>query len=164
MTDISEKIRNHFAVFFLLIALLCAVVDIILFGTAIPEAVLAYILLFNIGIQGILAGFMHWYGPTAEKIAEKIGWKPGSQFQKEVAAADAAFGVLGVIAFFLRDNFLVATVIGASIMLFFMGIGHVLDIRKSRNISPYNAGSVVYFDLLIPIAMIVLLVFWKMGY
>jgi hypothetical protein len=49
-------------------------------------------------------------------------------------------------------------------MIFFMGIGHVLDIRKSRNISPYNAGSVVYFDLLIPIAMIVLLVFWKMGY
>jgi len=164
MTAINEMIRDHYAVAFLVIAVLCAVVDIILFRTAIPEAVLVYILLFNIGFQGILAGFMHWYSPAADKIAEKIGWKPKSPFQKEVAAADAAFGVLGVIAFFLRDNFLVATVIGASIMLFFMGIGHVLDIRKNRNISPYNAGSVVYFDLLIPIAMIVLLVLWKTGY
>jgi len=163
MPDIREKIRDHYAVFFLAIALLCAMVDIILFRTAVPQAVLAYILLFNIGFQGILAGFMHWYGPTADKIAEKIGWKLKSPFQKEVAAADAAFGVLGVLAFFIRDNFLVATAIGAAIMLFFMGVGHVLDIRKNRNISPYNAGSVVYFDLLLPIAMIALLVFWKMG-
>ena len=157
-------IRDHYAVVFLAFALLCAVVDIILFGTPVPEAVLAYILLVNIGLQGILGGFMHWYGPTADKTAQKIGWQAGSPFQKEVAAADAAFGVLGVLSFFIRDNFLVATVIGASVMLFFMGIGHVLDIRKSRNVSPYNAGSVVYFDLLIPIAMIVLLVLWKMGY
>ena len=150
--------------FFLAIALLCAVVDIILFRTDVPEAVLAYILLFNIGFQGILAGFMHWYSPTADKIAEKIGWGSKSPFQKEVAAADAAFGVLGVLSFFIRDNFLVATAIGAAIMLFFMGVGHVLDIRKNRNISPYNAGSVVYFDLLLPLAMIVLLVLWKTGY
>jgi len=163
MTDIGEKIRDHYAVFLLIIALLCAVADIILFGTAVSEAVLAWILLVNIGFQGILAGFMHWYGPAAEKTAEKIGWQPKSPFQKEVAAADGAFGVLGILSFFIRDSFLVATVIGASVMLFFMGIGHVLDIRKSRNISPYNAGSVVYFDLLIPVAMIVLLVLWKLG-
>jgi Family of unknown function (DUF6790) len=163
MTDIGEKIRDHYAVFLLVTALLCAAADIILFRTAIPEAILAWILLVNIGFQGILAGFMHWYGPAAKKTAKKIGWLPGSPFQKEVAAADAAFGVLGICAFFIRDNFLVATVIGASVMLFFMGIGHILDIRKTRNISPYNAGSVVWFDLLIPVAMIILLVLRKTG-
>jgi len=108
MTGIHEKIGKHYAVAFLVITLLCAAIDIILFRTAIPEAVLAWILLLNIGVQGILAGFMHWYSPAADKIAVKIGWKPGRPFQKEVAAADAAFGVLGVIAFFIRDNFLVA--------------------------------------------------------
>ena len=164
MTNLSETIRDHFAVFFLVIALLCAVVHIILFRTAVPETILAYILLINIGFQGILAGFMHWYGPVADTLAEKLGWLPKSPFQKEVAAADAAFGVLGVLSFFIRDNFLVATVIGGSVMIFFMGIGHVLDIRKSKNISPYNAGSVVYFDLLLPVVMIVLLVLWKTGY
>jgi hypothetical protein len=50
--------------------------------------------------------------------------------------AYAAFGVLGILSFFFHDNFLIATVIGASFMLFFMGVGHVLDIQKSRNISP----------------------------
>jgi hypothetical protein len=164
MTTTGEMIRDHYAVFFLAAALICAAADIIIFKTDVFEAVLIWIVLVNIGFQGMLAGFMHWYGPTAEKTAEKIGWQPKSPFQKEVAAADAAFGVLGICAFFLRDNFLVATVIGASIMLFFMGIGHVLDLKKNRNLSPYNAGSVVWFDLLIPVAMIILLVLWKTGY
>lgn len=117
----------------------------------------------NIGLQGLLAGFMHWYEPTSVKIAEKIGWQPGSPFQKEVAAADAAFGVLGILAFFIRDNFLVATVIGSSVMLFLMGIGHVLDLKKNRNFSAYNAGSVVWFDLLVPVLMCILLFVWKAG-
>lgn len=164
MPGCSERIWNHYAVVFLLIALLCAAADTLMCGTAVREALLAYILLINIGFQGLLAGFMHWYGPSADRIAEKIGWQKKSPFQKEVAAADAAFGVLGILAFFIRDNFLVATVIGASVMLFLMGIGHVLDIRKRGNFSPYNAGSVVWFDLLIPVAMIVLLVLWKTGY
>jgi hypothetical protein len=164
MTGISEKIRDHFAVFFFIIALVCAAIQIIFFKTGIPETILAWVLLVNIGFQGILAGFMHWYGPAADSIAAKLGWMKQSPFQKEVAAADAAFGVLGILAFFIRDNFLIATVIGASVMFFFMGIGHVLDIKKNRNISPYNAGSVVYFDLLLPVVMIALLVLWKTGY
>ena len=164
MMNIREKIRNHYAVSFLVFALLCAVVNIVLFRTGIAETVLAWILLVNIGFQGILAGFMHWYSPMADKIAVKIGWLPKSPFQKEVAAADAAIGVLGILSFFIRDNFLVATVIGASIMFFFMGIGHALDARKTRNVSIYNTGTVVYFDLLLPVAMLILLVLWKTGY
>ncbi|MFA5222444.1 MAG: DUF6790 family protein, partial [Methanoregula sp.] len=140
MSYLREKIRDHYAVSLLGIALLCAFADIVLFGTGVAETILAFILMINIGYQGLLAGVSHWYGPSADKIAEKLGWKQKSPFQKEVAAANAAFGVLGILSFFIRDNFLVATVIGASIMLFFMGVGHVLDIRKSRNLSIYNAG------------------------
>ncbi|WAC05917.1 MAG: hypothetical protein OS112_04610 [Methanoregula sp.] len=163
MPDLNERIWNNYAVIILVIALLFAAGEIVLKKTGVPETVLVYIVLFSVGIQGILAGFMHWYRPAADKIARKIGWQPGSPFQKEVAAADAAFGILGVISFFLRDNFLVATVIGSSFMLFFMGIGHILDIRKNKNISPYNAGVVVYFDILLPVAMLVLLAVWKSG-
>jgi hypothetical protein len=164
MPDVNERIWNHYAVLILIIALLCAVVDIVLRKTNVPETLLAYIVLFSVGIQGIMAGFMHWYKPTADKIAHKIGWQPGSPFQKEVAAADAAFGILGVFSFFVRDNFLVATVIGSSFMLFFMGIGHILDIKRNKNFSPYNAGIVVYFDILVPLAMLVLLAAWKLGH
>ncbi len=158
MTGIGQTIQDHYALVFFIVALLCAVAYIILFKTAIPEAVIASILLINVGLQGLLAGFMHWYRPAADRTARKIGWPAGSPFQKEVAAADAAFGVLGILSFFIRDNFLTATAIGASVMLFMMGIGHVLDIRRSRNTAPFNAGSVVWFDLLLPVAMIVLLV------
>jgi hypothetical protein len=151
-------------VVFLCTAIACAAADILVNGTAAPEALLVYILLINIGFQGLLAGFMHWYGPSADMVAEKIGWAIKSPFQKEVAAADTAFGVLGILAFLIRDNFLVATVIGASVMLFLMGIGHVLDIQKRGNFSPYNAGSVLWFDLLVPVAMVLLLVLWKTGF
>jgi hypothetical protein len=163
MSSAGEKIRDHYAVMFLVIAILGAAADAVFLRTPLPEAVLAWILLVNIGLQGLLAGFMHWYGPTSVTIAEKIGWQPGSPFQKEVAAADAAFGVLGILAFFIRDNFLVATVIGSSVMLFLMGIGHVLDLKKNRNFSAYNAGSVVWFDLLVPVLMCILLFVWKAG-
>lgn len=164
MPDTRALIRDNFAVVFLLAALFGAAADIVLRGTAVAEAILTWILLVNVGLQGILAGFTHWYGPTAKKTAEKIGWAPGSPFQKEVATADAAFGVLGILSFFIRDNFLVATVVGASMMLFMMGIGHVLDLKRNRNVAPYNAGSVVWFDLLVPVAMVVLLVLWKAGF
>ena len=164
MADIDKLIRDNFAVVFLLAALLGAAADIVIRGTAVAEAVLTWILLVNVGLQGIIAGFMHWYGPTAKTTAEKIGWAPGSPFQREVATADAAFGVLGILSFFIRDNFLVATVIGASLMLFMMGVGHVIDLKKNKNFSPYNAGSVIWFDLLVPVAMVALLVLWKAGY
>jgi hypothetical protein len=157
MSNLNEQIGNNYAIIILVIALFFAAVDIVLHKAAIPGTLLAYIVLFNVGLQGIMAGAMHWHRPSADRIATKIGWQAGSPFQKEVAAANLAFGVLGVIAFFLRGSFLAATVIGSSIMLFLMGIGHVLDIRRNKNISPYNAGIVVWFDLLLPIAMLGLL-------
>ena len=161
MPEPGTTLQNHFAVVFFAAALLCATAEIIILGKPLFETVLAWILLVNIGIQGLLAGVSHWYGPSAKKVAERIGWAPGSPFQKEVAAADAAFGVLGILAFFIRDNFLVATVIGSAVMLFLMGIGHVLDLKKNQNYSVYNAGSVVWFDLLVPVLMCILLVMWK---
>ncbi|NMB78114.1 MAG: hypothetical protein GYA23_03360 [Methanomicrobiales archaeon] len=164
MPEPGKTLQDHFAVVFFAAALLCAAAEIVIWGTPLVETVLAWILLVNIGVQGLLAGVSHWYEPSAKKVAEKLGWAPGSPFQREVAAADAAFGVLGILAFFIRDNFLVATVIGASVMLFLMGIGHVLDLRKNQNDSVYNAGTVVWFDLLLPVLMCILLVMGKAGW
>jgi len=164
MTDVNEWIGDNFAIIILIIALIFAGFTSVLTKADLPETLLVYIVLFNIGIQGIMAGVMHWYRPSADRIAMKIGWQPGSPFQKEVAAADAAFGILGVISFFVRGSFLAATVIGASFMLFLMGIGHVLDIRRNKNLSAYNAGTVVYFDLMLPVAMLGLLALSELGF
>jgi hypothetical protein len=160
----SEWIGDHFAIMILIFALIFAGCTSVLTKADLPETLLVSIVLFNIGIQGIMAGVMHWYRPSADRIAKKIGWQPGSPFQKEVAAADAAFGILGVISFFVRGSFLTATVIGASFMLFLMGIGHVLDIRRNKNLSAYNAGTVVYFDLMLPVALVGLLALAGLGF
>ncbi len=164
MPNMNEWIGDHFAIIILIIALIVAGFTIVITGADLVETLLVSIVLFNIGFQGIMAGVMHWYRPSADRIAKKIGWQPGSPFQKEVAAADGAFGILGVISFFVRGSFLTATVIGASFMLFFMGIGHVLDIRRNKNLSAYNAGTVVYFDLMLPVALLCLLTLWELGF
>jgi len=160
----NEWIGDHFAIVILIIALIVAGFTIVITGADLVETLLVSIVLFNIGFQGIMAGVMHWYRPSADRIAKKIGWQPGSPFQKEVAAANGAFGILGVISFFVRGSFLTATVIGASFMLFFMGIGHVLDIRRNKNLSAYNAGTVVYFDLMLPVALLCLLALSELGF
>ena len=49
-------------------------------------------------------------------------------------------------------------------MLFMMGVGHVIDVVKTKNRSPLNAGSTMYFGLLLPVALIVFLTLWKQGY
>ena len=160
----NEWTGDHFAIIILIIALIVAGFTIVITGADLVETLLVSIVLFNIGLQGIMAGVMHWYRPSADRIAKKIGWQPGSPFQKEVAAADGAFGILGVISFFVRESFLAATVIGASFMLFFMGIGHVLDIRRNKNLSAYNAGTIVYFDLMLPVALLCLLALSELGF
>jgi hypothetical protein len=58
----------------LIIALAAAEGEIVLNRTTVPGTLPATILLFNVGVQGIMAGIMHWYGPTADRIARKPGW------------------------------------------------------------------------------------------
>lgn len=163
MKKFSQFMTKHFVVLYLAIAIGSALYDIIFNNRPIAESFLVYFLLVNIGILGLISFFLHWRRATADKLAKNIGWAAGSPFQKEVAAADGAFGVLGVLCYFIHGDFWTATVIGASFMYFFMGVGHILDIKKNKNLSPLNAGSIVYYDILLPIVLIILLILWKMG-
>ena len=162
--DILKKMAENFSVVFVLVAIIYATVNVLVYDVKAVEAFLGSFLFWCVGCQGIGACVLHWYRPTADKIAEGIGWAPGSPFQKEVAAAGGAFGILGVLCGWIGGDFWTATAIGASFMFFLMGIGHVLDIVRAKNISIYNAGSVLYTDLLVPVVLIALLILWKLGY
>jgi hypothetical protein len=106
------------------------------------EAFLQSFLFWCVGWWLTVAFFLHWIQPSAGRIAEGIGWPKGSPFQKEVAAADGAFGIMGIICGFISpSDFWTATAIGASFMLFMMGIGHVIDLKKNKNRSLLNAGT-----------------------
>ena len=61
----------------------------------VVETLLQWSLLVNVGIAGILGFYQHAF--NAAGTAEFIGWAPGSPFQFEVAVANLAFGVLGLL-------------------------------------------------------------------
>lgn len=120
------------------------------------EVFLSYILLFNMGIMGLLAAYAHVFmGPET---AKSIGWPPGSPFQFEIGMANLAFGVLGVLSFWFRGSFWNAAIIGWCVLFFGCFIGHVINYYTENNVAPYNIGPYIWFyDLLLPILVLTLL-------
>lgn len=65
---------------------------------------LLYMIFFSIGLGGLYAFMGHAF--LADEVAREIGWPTGSPFQFEVAIANLAFGILGVLCVKIRGNFL----------------------------------------------------------
>lgn len=122
----------------------------------IEETFLSYILFFNMGLMGLLAAYAHVFmGP---EIAKSIGWAPGSPFQYEVGMANLAFGVLGILSYWIRGRFWDASIIGWSVLLFGCFIGHVISYFVDNNKAPYNIGPYIWFyDLILPSLVLALL-------
>lgn len=117
--------------------------------------VISYLIFFNIGIMGLLAFYAHTF--MAVQTAELIGWAPGNPFQSEIAAANLAFGILGILSLWLRDLFWVATVLGSSIFLFGAFVIHLIQYSLG-NTAPLNIGLFIWFgDLIIPLLLLLLL-------
>jgi len=153
---------SNWVLMFLMAAIISAIVDIFAYGRKPVESFLLYLLVMNYGLAHINSFCWHWFEPLAGKVRAGLGWA-SSPFQREVAAADGAFGVLGVLCYWLRGDFWTATVIGCSVMYFMMGIGHFLDLAKKGNRAVLNAGIILYYDLALPVVMIILLILWKQG-
>lgn len=126
----------------------------------IIETVLLYELVIATGLGGIF-GFMG-HSMRAAEIAKFIGWRAGSPFQLEVAVANLAFGVLGILCYWLRGNFWLATIIGTTVFGWGAAYVHIMDIINRNNLKPGNAGLVLYLDIIMPIVMIGLYV--SMGF
>lgn len=122
----------------------------------ILETFLAYILFFNMGLMGFLAAYAHVF--MASETAKSIGWLSGSPFQFEIGMANLAFGVLGVLSYWIRGRFWDAAIIGWSVLFFGCFVGHVINYYTENNTAPYNIGPYIWFyDLLLPILVLVLL-------
>ncbi|MGA9533217.1 MAG: DUF6790 family protein [Anaerolineales bacterium] len=96
------------------------------------------VLMFAIGVAGNgIAGFFgHFF--LSDFVAESIGWKTGSPFQLEMAFANLAVGLLGMIAVSRRDGFREATVIAVSVLGAGATVVHFLDIAATGNLAPGN--------------------------
>ncbi len=128
----------------------------------VAEVALLYILPCNVGLTGILSFLGHAF--RVDEIARGIGWPPGSPFQFEVAVANLAFGVLGLVCIGRRGGFWLATGLGYSVFLLGAAYGHIRDIFLSHNSAVYNAGPVLYLgDIAMPILILTLLFLYGRG-
>jgi hypothetical protein len=99
---------------------------------------IALIFLFAIGVAGAgIANFLaHFF--LSDMVAESIGWEAGSPFQLEVAFANLALGLLGIVATGRRDGFREATVLAATTFALGATLVHILDIVATGNLAPGN--------------------------
>jgi hypothetical protein len=127
-------------------------------ASTVATVLLSYILFFNMGIMGLLAAYAHVFmGPET---AREIGWEPESPFQFEMGMANLAFGVLGILSYWIRGRFWDAACIGWAILLIGCFVGHVINYYTFNNTAPYNIGiSIWFFDLFIPILALGLLAY-----
>ena len=125
----------------------------------VVEIFLLSFLVISVGFGSIWAFIGHFF--LSAQVAASIGWAPGSPFQSEVAFANLSIGVLGLLCYWIRDNFWTATVIASSIFLLGNAYGHILNIILYSNYAPGNAGSILYMDIIGPIILIVLLILYK---
>ena len=79
----------------------------------VAEVFLLWLLVVGVGVVGVLAFFAHTV--LADQTAKSIGWPEGNPFQTEVAMANLATAVLGILCFWIRGNFWTATVIATSV-------------------------------------------------
>jgi hypothetical protein len=121
----------------------------------IADALLVNLFLFPVGLGGLFAFVGHTMRATP--VAASIGWPAGNPFQYEVAVANLAFGVLGLLCVWDR-GFWNATAIGWSIFMLGAAAVHIHQIRSGQTFAPGNAGAVLYFDIIVPLFLLGLLV------
>ena len=122
----------------------------------VAEVVLLWLLVIYVGVGSVLAFVAHTI--YADATAASIGWAAGNPFQTEVAVANLSVGVLGILCYWFRDQFWLATVIAYSVWFLGDAVVHVHQIVVANNWEPNNAGAALYADIASPIVMIVLLV------
>jgi hypothetical protein len=125
------------------------------------EVFLVWFLVVWAGIGGVFAFLSHTL--LADQAARAIGWPIGNPFQSEVAVANPVVGVLGILCYWIRGDFWLATVIATSVWLGGDAVVHIYDIVVNQNYHPGNAGLPFYFDILLPLSLIVLEIIYRVS-
>jgi len=113
------------------------------------------LLVFTVGFGSIMGFIGHAF--FADKVAAYIGWASGNPFQLEVAFANLAFGIMGILCFWIRGNFWAATVIGFSVFSLGAAYGHIMNMFYTGNSAPGNVGAVLILDIFVPLLLLLLL-------
>jgi hypothetical protein len=124
----------------------------------IAEILLQWLLVVTVGLVSVVFFIAHTV--FAKSTAAGIGWPAGNPFQSEVAVANLTIGTLGILCYWIRGNFWIATVIAFSLQWLGSGVVHIRSIAVEANYAPNNAGLTFYLDILMPVLLIALLVYY----
>lgn len=148
-----EFLLMNFTVTFFVVGLVVAGIVLAVQRPPIREAfatLLNWFLFFAIGITYIYNGIMHTvFGDLS---AALIGWE-NNGFQAEVGFASIGVGIVGLMAFPKRmpASLKLAALVGPACFLWGAAATHIIDIVENGNLSPDNAGPVLYTDIFIPV-------------
>jgi len=140
-----------YTVYLALAAVAVAAGQILIAGAPVAATLLLWLLVIKVGLGGLWAFMGHFFTP--DDVARHIGWPAGNPFQREVAFTNLAIGLCGLLCFFFRDGFWLATIVFTSVFLLGAFSVHVTDIKQSGNRHPGNAGPVFFADIIVPIAL-----------
>lgn len=121
------------------------------------EVFLLYLLVVGYGFGSIWGFVGHFF--LSDSIAQDIGWATGSPFQLELAFYHLGLGIVGILAWWIRDHLWTALAIGKSIFLYGAAYVHIRDIILFDNWAPSNAGFEILYlsDLILPTVILLLL-------
>ena len=124
----------------------------------VAQIFLLWMLVITVGVLSCFFFITHTL--LAKSSAQSIGWPAGNPFQSEVAVANLSMGILGILCYWIRGNFWVDTVTGFSVWWLGDAVVHIRSIVVDANYAPNNAGVTLYLDILIPVLLIALLVYY----
>jgi hypothetical protein len=125
----------------------------------VAETFLLWLLVMNVGVASVLTFMGDAF--FADKMATSLGWPAGNPFQSLVAVANLSVGVLGILCYWMRGTFWVATVIAFPVWWLGAGAVHIRDMVVSANYAPNNSGITVYMDILVPVVLVALLTYYN---
>ena len=124
---------SNYTLLFLLITITSTSVLSILFGSSLFLAFIQSYIFWNIGLRGVLAFLANWIRVFADPIAESYGWEKGQSFQREIAAADGAFGVIGLLSPLFSFDFSLATILAFCICTILSELSGMKELRSRES-------------------------------
>jgi hypothetical protein len=119
------------------------------------DAHMVWWMVWVVGIASVAGAGAHIF--DGANVAEMIGYTRGDGgFQWENAMGDLAIGVAGIMAYWFRGHFWLATIVVLTIQYIGDAAGHIYFWVVENNTRPYNIGIPLWTDILLPIVMWIL--------
>jgi hypothetical protein len=109
-------------------------------------------LVFNVGFFGIFNFTGHVI--LRKSVAKTIGWVSNG-FQILLGIVSLGIGICGILCYWIRDGFWIATIIPFATLLLGSAILHIYEMIWKKNFNPGNV-IIILPDIIMPATLIIL--------